>query len=179
MKKTSVSLHQIENINNINQLSPHYELIINHARMLNNEVYEDIVQDLFLKLDRFFKRYPDKIVNGGFISTSLRNMLRDYHKTNKRRYIDYNVEITDNIISEEHLCYVDLDSDEIAIKLSNEEKYDKIEEMLSELTWIERTVLEYSLIMPVTEMSPLSGIPYQNLIHQLNKAKKKLGVKKI
>ena len=181
MSKTSVSLHTIDNINNIEQLAPFYSLIRSHAKMLYkcNTDYEDLVQELFLKLDKYFTKYPDKIINGGFISNSLRNMIRNKYKVESRRKIDYNVEVDDSIIDEDSLTVLDIDNEIIHEKLSDEQKYEIIEQKLSELTWVERTVLEYSLVMPLSEISRLSEIPYQNLVYALNCAKKKLGIKKL
>lgn len=180
MSKTNFSLHTIENVNSIKQLAPFYDLISKHARMLykGNDDYEDLVQELFLKLDKYFTKYPEKIINGGFISNSLRNMIRNKHKAKTRCYIDYNVEVNDSIIDEDSLTVLDVDNEVIHEKLSDEQKYDIIEQKLSELTWVERTVLEYSLIMSLKEMSRLSEIPYQNLVYALTRAKDKLGIKK-
>lgn len=175
-KITSYSLHMIENINNINQLAIHYDLIVKHAKMFyNTEDTYDLVHDLFIKLDTYFKKYPDKVINGGFISSSLRNMVKNIHKVDGK-HIDYNIEVDSEYGALED---IDISYEVITEKLNNEFKYEVIEGMLSKLNWIERTVLEYSLVMSLSEISRLSEIPYQNLVYQLNSAKTKLGIKKI
>lgn len=174
-KATSYSLHTIENITNINQLAEHYDLIVSHARLfLNTEDTYDLVHDLFIKLDTYFKKYPDKVINGGFISNSLRNMVRNIQKVDGK-YIDYNVEVDEDFRALED---IDFSNETINMKIEKEFQYEEIELMLQKLTWVERTVLEYSLVMPLTEVSRLSGIAYQNLVYQLNNAKEKLGIKK-
>lgn len=172
IKTTEYSLHNIENINSIGQLGEYYDLIVKHAKMLyNKDDTLDLVHNLFIKLDNYFKKYPEKVINGGFISNSLRNMIRNMYKV-EGKYIDSNIEIEDTLD-------VDESYDAINKKLENEFKYELIDRKLDEINWIERLVLEYSLVMPLSEMSRLSEIPYQNLIYQLNNAKKKLGIKKI
>ena len=183
MNKTGTSLHKIENITSIEQLAVHYDLIVRHAKMLygKDQPYEDLVQDWFVKLSNYFKKFPHKVINGGFVSNSLRNYIKDRHKAKKRllNKMDYNVEIDDSIIDEDSLTMMDVDNVDIHNKIEDEKKYEILEQKMSELTWVERTVLEYSLIMTLTEMSKMSEIPYQNLVYQLNNAKKKLGIKKI
>lgn len=174
MGKTSVSLHYIENINSIQQLAPYYTVISNHAKVITGlDDYEDLVHDLFIKLDNYFKKYPDKVINGGFISNSIRNMLRNIHKANTRSKIDQNVEV------ETTTLFTNVEDCIIEDKIADEMKYDEIETMMDDLTWVEKTVLEYSLIMSLSEISRLSDIPYQNLVYALNCAKKKLGIKKL
>ena len=176
--KTSVSLHNIEGINSIDELSKHYEVIRKHAKMLfkGDERFEDLTQDLFIKLDAYFKKYPEKIINGGFVSNTLRNMIRNIYKSDKTSKIDRNIVLTD-FNNEDMIMYDPFETeDNISRKEDDERKYEIIEQRLSELTWEERTLIEYSLVMNLTEISKKTEIPYQNIIYTINKAKKKLGI---
>lgn len=170
-RKTSVSLHHIEGVKSIEDLAPHYDLIKRHLSVLTTikgEDLQDLLQDFYIKLDAYFKKYPDKVINGGFVSSSLRNMLKSYYVEVQNNVNEYEVNIVDREDSA-----IDIDD-----KIEMEELYEKMYEKVDELDWTEKTVLEYSLIMSSAELSRLSGIPYQNIIYTLNKAKRKLGIKK-
>lgn len=178
-KYAKYSLHVIENINNINDLAKHYDLMINHTKyVLKYLDANDLVHDLFIKLDIYFKKYPDKVINGGFILFSLKNLINNVYSGQNTHKKHFNTEIHEFNSSFRAIEDKNDSDDSINIKLINEANYDIIEEMLSELTWEERTVLEYSLTMSVSEMSRLSGVPYQNLNWQVQKAKRKLGISK-
>lgn len=169
-KKTNVSLHNIEGVRSIEDLAPHYDLIKSHLLVLTNkrgEDIEDLMQDFYIKMYNYFEKYPSKVINGGFVSNTLRNMLRNYYSAVSKNKTEY-----------EH-SLVDKDDNDLEIedKLKDEELYQEMYEKIEELEWVERTVLEYSLIMSIAELSRLSEIPYQNIIYTLNKAKTKLGIK--
>lgn len=172
IKKTSVSLHHIEGVNSIEDLAPYYDLIKSHLSVLTNKKGDDIddlLQDFYVRMDRYFKKYPDKVINGGFVSNSLRNMLRNYYLSVSKNRMVYEQTLVDKTD----------DSRDIDKKVLDELLYERMYEQIEKLDWAERTVLEYSLIMTVADMSRLSDIPYQNIIYTLNKAKRKLGIKKL
>lgn len=169
-RKTNVSLHNIEGVRSIEDLAPHYDLIKSHLYVLTNKRgadMDDLMQDFYIKMYNYFNKYPNKVINGGFVSNTLRNMLRNYYNSVSKNKTEYE----HNLVDRE-------DSDlEIADKLKDEELYQEMYEKIEELDWVERTILEYSLIMSIAELSRLSEIPYQNIIYTLNKAKSKLGIK--
>lgn len=173
IKTTSTSLHKIVGITDIKQLSVYNTLILGHAKMLtrgNRLLAEDITQEMYINLDKYFTKYPDKIINGGFVSLSLRNTLRNYWETLKRKDSDYNWD-------EQELTF-DESFEDIEEKIKDEELYEEMEKRMQQLPWYERKVLEYSLEMPISELSRKSGINYQNLIYSLDKAKRKIGILK-
>lgn len=170
--KTSVSLHNIKDVRSVEDLAVHYNLIKRHLFVLarrSGEDIEDLLQDFFINMHKYFEKYPDKVINGGFVSNSLRNMLRNYYVSVKRNPAVYEMDL---VATEDN-------SEELELKTEEELKYDEMYSMVEELDWAEKTVLEYSLIMSVAELSRLSEIPYQNLVYALNCAKKKLGIKKM
>ena len=170
---TRESLHTIENITSLQDLAPYHQKLVNHTKMLarsNQDFTEDIVQELYIKLDRYFKKYPDKVINGGFISLSLRNSLRNYWILLKRRSPDYDWANNDQEWED--------NSEVIKEKLYDEELYEKLEEKINELEWYEKKLLQYSLEMPITELARRSGINYQNLVYSFSKVREKLGIAK-
>lgn len=173
IKTTSTSLHKIVDITDIKQLSVYNTLILEHARMLTKGdrlLAEDIVQEMYINLHKYFEKYPDKIINGGFVSLSLRNTLKNYWETLKRKDNNYDWE-------KQELVYDESD-EEIEEKLKDEVLYEEMERRMEELPWYERKVLEYSLEMHITELARKSGINYQNLVYSLAKAKTKIGIVK-
>lgn len=169
-RKTNVSLHNIEGVRSIEDLAPHYDLIKSHLLVLTNkrgDDIDDLMQDFYIKMYNYFKKYPNKVINGGFVSNTLRNMLRNYYTSVSKNKTEYEHNLVDR----------DDNDLEIADKLKDEELYQEMYEKIEELDWVERTILEYSLIMSIAELSRLSEIPYQNIIYTLNKAKSKLGIK--
>ena len=179
-KYSKFSLHVIENITNINQLAPFYDLIVNHVKyVLKYNDANDIVHDMFIKLDAYFKKYPGKVINGGLVLFSVKNLIKNVYSANNTHNKHFNDDIFEFGPSLRAIEDKDDSKDILESKLLNEDKYDKIEDILSELTYEERTILEYSLIMSVCEISRLSGISYQILNHQMQKAKRKLGLKRI
>ena len=95
-KITAISLHHINDINNINDLSKYYDLIVAHSKYLTDEeVYQDIVNNIFIKLDTYFKKYPNKLINGGFVSNTIRNEYRNHLNsayTNRNMELDFQTE---------------------------------------------------------------------------------------
>ena len=169
---TRESLHTIENITSLQDLAPYHQKLVNHTKMLarsNQDFTEDIVQELYIKLDRYFKKYPDKVINGGFISLSLRNSLKNYWILLKRRSPDYDWANNDQEWED--------NSEVIKEKLYDEELYEKLEEKINELEWYEKKLLQYSLEMPMTELARRSGINYHNIVYSRKKINANLGIK--
>lgn len=165
--KTAINLNHIDNITNINQITEYYNIILEHVRVLggyNKEDAEDLTQELFINLINYLNKYPDKIINGGFISVTARNMIRN--KGNK----------------DKQMVYVDIDYEDkvdnvdtiIEDKLKLEELYTIYEDRVKNLHWYEQEVLKFMLIMPLTTLSKKSGISYQSLRTTKNKIMEKL-----
>lgn len=170
---TKESLHDIENLTSIKDVAVYNQRLLDHCRMLaqsKEDYINDLIQDLYINLDKYFTKYPDKVINGGFLSLSIRNLLRNYWISLKRRTPDFDWEVNE--------FEYDEGIDTLKEKIKDEELYDQLEEKLSALHWYERKIIEFSLEMPITELSRQSGINYQNLIYSLGKTKKKLGIKK-
>ena len=97
-KKTNVSLHNIEGVRSIEDLAPHYDLIKSHLLVLTNkrgEDIEDLMQDFYIKMYNYFEKYPSKVINGGFVSNTLRNMLRNYYSAVSKNKTEYEHSLVD------------------------------------------------------------------------------------
>jgi len=167
-------MREIKNITNIIALSKYDSTIREHATILtkgDRELADDMVQELYIQLHKYFSKYPNKIIDGGLVSVSLRNLIRNYQKYELNRYdrggVDYEVsfpEIPDDI------------EDIVREKMEIEKCYEIIEERINSLSWYERKILEYSYKMSLLELSKQSKISYQSLITTRDKINNKLGI---
>ncbi len=162
-----ISLSNISNINNINDLAQYYDQIRAYAHQINpqkKEEIDDIVQDCFIKLDRIFKKYPDKVIDGGYIALTLTSLYKNYRKN----YLNKNI-MNDSPTEE-------IDDSELSIKNKemDEIKWEKLNSSIQTLSWYEKKVLEYSFQMSLSELSRKSDISYKSLTHTLKKIKLKL-----
>lgn len=175
-KATTCSLDKIDNINSLEGIAKYDKIIRSHARMLtgnNIDVADEIVQVFYISMSKYFTKYPDKIINGGFISMSLRNRLRNYYNAlNKLDRGDKNNPAT--IKDEIDVSF--FENEDIQSKIEDELLYDDMYSRFEDLEWYEKKVLLYSLEMSMADLARASDIGYQNLRYSLLKAKKKIGV---
>lgn len=167
-----VNLASINNITSITQLAEHYELIRKYAHQMNpklKEQMEDVVQDMFVKIADIFLKYPGKEIDGGYVALTLSSILKNQHKayTNK---LDFGNDTYEAIIQDQPDNYEEV----LQYKLDVEERYRLFEIKKNNLSWYDRKVLEYSLVMSVSELSRQTHISYKSLSWTLNKIKDKL-----
>jgi hypothetical protein len=167
-------LKNIKNITSIEQLSKYDKIIREHALILikDKNIASELVQEMYLNIDKYLKKYPNKIIDGGLVSVSLRNLHRNHLQFEVNRYdrggADYEVSFPD-LPDEYETIYED--------KMKMEQLYEEMDKKLNNLTWYSKKVLEYSQTMCISELSRKSGISYISLIYDLNKTKEKLGIK--
>lgn len=176
------SLHIIKDITSIEQLSKYNDLIFRHAKVLEIEGvdHQDVVQDMYIRLDKYLKKYPNNVVDGGFISMMIRNAMRNgINQINILKEKQQNV--LDTFSLDESSLYTSPDKEEEYLDYMYEQelKYDLIKENLMNLTKYEHMLLTLSLTMPMTELSRETDIDYQTLMYSLNKIKKKMGFQKV
>lgn len=129
----------------------------------NPETAEDIVQEMYIKIDRIIKKgtdisYGDDI-NYFYIFRTLTSIFLDYKKKD-RRLGDIDFEEYD-IIAEDEVEY--------------EKEYKKILDVLNNLYWYDRKV--YEIIEggeSISDLSRKSGIAYHSLYNTYRKVKKLL-----
>jgi len=171
-KALMINLSTITNITNIEQLSQHYELIRKYAHQMNpliKEQMDDVVQDAFIKLSDIFLKYPGKEIDGGYVALTLSSILKNQQKayTNKMDFGNDNYEAT---IPDTPDNYEEI----LQHKLEEEYKYIQYEDKKKLLSWYERKILDYSLMMSLSELSRHTGISYKSLSWSLKKIKEKL-----
>lgn len=168
----AINLTEIKEINSIEELAKHYDLIRAYAHQINpqqKEQMEDIVQDTFIKLQVLFEKYPEKVIDGGYVAMTLRSV----RLNDKKAYInkmDFGNFLNESIIPDTE------DESEITIqtKMDEEILWEKFDELVEDLSWYDRKVLQHSLTMSISELSRNSGIGYDSLRHTMNKNKAKI-----
>lgn len=89
-KSSSIDLSVIKEVGNLNELSTFDVLIRNHSYVLadkRRETSEEAVQEMYLLLDKYFRKHPGVTINGGLVSITLRNLIKDSYKYNKRNIL--------------------------------------------------------------------------------------------
>lgn len=161
------NLSHITNINSIKQLSEYdscLRLYFNSFKA-NKGMVDEILHNTYIKLDKFFKRYPDRVIDGGYVAMSFMNELKDNRKT-------FNNSMS--TLDEEQLKTSQEDNHPIKQKQKIEKMYQHIEEKYSNLHWYDRLVLKYSLEMSCSELSRKSGISRSSLDNTLKKIIKEI-----
>lgn len=166
-------MSQIKNVTNLQELVKYDELFRGYTKKIFDdfkiptEYSDDIVNDMYLKLNKTFEQ--NKTVDGGYIVITLKNLTINF----------INSEFKKNRISLQSDEFEDVNYDEIIEeKLEDEKKYDIIEEKINELKWYEKSVLQLSQKMSLLELSKQSKISYRSLIYTKNKIDEKLGINK-
>lgn len=169
-------MRTIKNITSIEQLAKYDSIIREHALILikDQHIADELTQELYINIHKYLTKYPNKVLDGGLISVSLRNLHRNYLKYEHNRY--------DRGGETYEVSFPDLPDDYEDIfreKMEIENKFKIIESGLKTLNWYETKVWEYSQIMSLSELSRQSKISYTNLIRTMNKIKEKLEIIKI
>jgi len=167
-----VNLSTISNITSIEGLSEHYILIRKYAHQMNpklKEQMDDVVQDAFIKLADIFLKYPGKEIDGGYVALTLSSILKNQQKAYINK-MDFGNDIYDATIPDTPDNYEEV----LQHKLEEEERYLEYENKKKLISWYDRKVLEYSLVMSLSELSRHTGISYKSLSWTLKKIKEKL-----
>ena len=169
----SVNLSIIKNVRSLEDLAPDYELIRKYAHQINPnqaEQLDDIVQDTFIKLHTMFEKYPNKVIDGAYVASALKSVYLDDKKSVSNR-IDLGSKDKEAVIPDTEDTYQEV----LETKLDEERRiWNKFDEVINSLSWYDRKVYEYSLVMSVLELSRRSDITYNSLIWTINKVKHKL-----
>lgn len=170
-KKTTISLHMIDNINNIEDLSKHYDLIVKHSKFLTDDNnYEDIVNNIFIKLDKYFKKHPTKVINGGFISNTIRNEYRNLLKSST------NTKFTElDFQTETNYCEGEDDVTANFIQKAEEERmYERMYKTLAEYGDTEKYIILQRQEKSLRQISIETGISYNIIWNFFDKFRNKV-----
>lgn len=163
-------MNRIKNINNIGDLAIYDTVIRNHANILikDKSIVDDIVNDVYIALDKYFKKYPEKIINGGFVSVMIRNLYKNYLKkiTNK---FDFG-----NGYDESPLPDIPLDTRELNEKEEKELLYDKLQSRIDKLSRKQQELLKDSLTSSILKLSRDTNKNYHKLLKEYHEIIKQL-----
>lgn len=171
MPKQEYTLSAIKKTRSLEDLCKYDSIIRDKARTMIKcpDIAEDIVNDMYLKIHEAFLR--GKIVDGGYVFMTLKNMITNHHKKNNR--LDFGSTEAEAIIPESE----DDSSIVIKEKIDQEALYDEIDRRVENLHWYEKSVLNFESSMSLLELSRQTGISYRSLNHTRDKIRTKLGIK--
>ncbi len=163
-------MNRIKNINNISDLAVYDTLIRRHASILINDksIVDDIVNDCYIALDKYFKKYPKKIITGGFVSVMIRNLYKNHLKRITNKY-DFG-----NCYNESPIPDVEIDYTDIIDKQKKEKLYDELNERIDRLTSEQRELLKDSINNSILKLSRKQNKNYHKLLKQYHQIIKTL-----
>ncbi len=163
-------MNRINNINNISDLAVYDTVIRNHSKILikDTSICDDIVNDCYINLDKYFKKYPNKTINGGFVSVMIRNIWRNYLKKITNKY-DYGNSTSSSVIPESEIDYTDIEN-----KIQDEVIYEVLEERIQKLDNKDKKLLENSFNKSISKISRENNVNYHKLLKQYHNIIKKL-----
>lgn len=162
----------------LEQLYSNYEEIKTYLRViaktkytsLQPSDYDDILHDVIINVNKAISKGSS--VNSAYIKKAIQTtILKRFRKTKNTRNVIYaEQDVNDmEIVNEEE------DFNEIVErKLDLESKYDSLTNSLERLTETERTLLNYSLILGMTTIQDLSGLPYGVIVKEIGLIKNKI-----
>lgn len=164
-----MTLYDIIDIKNITELSRYDTIIRKKAKLMcnNNIIYDDIVNDMYILIDAKLKE--GKIINGGYVFLTMKNLLTNYYK--KQNKLDFGLDYEATIPE-----IFDDSEDNIESKEYKETLYEELNNRISQLTWYEQKLMQYSKEMSLLELHRQSGISYRSLIYSKNKINAKIGL---
>lgn len=165
-----MTMYDIKDISSLEELVKFDSIIREKARLMcnNNEIYDDITNDMYLLIDTKMKE--GKIINGGYIFLTLKNLFTNYNKRQSK--MDFGNELTQAYIKD-----VDDDfEDTKETKEYQETLYDEISRRIETLTWYEQKLLQMSKEMSLLELHRQSGISYRSLCYTKEKINNKMGI---
>lgn len=164
-------LNKIRNIKSIEELSKHYDLIRKYAHSLNREntsKMDDIIQEVFIKINEIFITQPGKIINGSYVSLTFRSILSNEHKKKKIKTYTEPFDLEQYLDNEDDYDYEYTDE--------QNKIYDELDSIVDTFSWYEKKVYEYSLQMSISELSRQSDISHRSLRFTLSKIKEKIKI---
>lgn len=166
------TLSSIKNITSIVQLSKFDVIIRKYCKHITKcNTSDDIVNDMYIKLDSMFKKRPDLVIDGGYVSIMLRNLFNDMYKRNK--VYDYG-NVNNNPV--ENISIIDDYEETRQQKINDDKNYDALYDYIQTLPYIEQRLIELKTIegITLTKISKKTGINYNSLTYNYKKVLDKL-----
>ncbi len=171
-----LAMSHIKGITTLEQLTQYDELFRSYAYKMcedfeiPTDFADDLVNDMYIKVNKSFVN--DKIINGGYIVRTLKNLFINHCDFEKKR-------LKRNLIIGEHIPEIEYDiSETIEEKMADEKLYEEMEERIESLNWYEKSILKISQTTSLLQLSKDSKISYKSLIYSKRKINSKLGITK-
>lgn len=168
--KKQIKFTSLNNISSLDELAKYDQLFRDYTNgfVTDKSIADDVVQDMYLKLSKAFEN--GKVVNGGYIVITLKNLYLNHLKIVDR----YNKgDETSEYVPQEKVDDFDKVLED---KLEEEKQYQLIEEKIDKLSWFEKSIIQFEMKMSLYQLSKKSGISYRSLIYSKNKINNKLGI---
>tara|TARA_R110000796_G_scaffold162344_1_gene279118 strand:- start:2839 stop:3345 length:507 start_codon:yes stop_codon:yes gene_type:complete len=152
-------VNRIKNIRTIEQLAIYDTIIRTHAKILikDNNLAEDIVQNVYVAIDKYLRKYPEKVIDGGFVSMSIRNRAKNYYKAYTNRF-NFGNKIEQAYIPEKEECFEDL-----IVKEDEEILYEMLEERIADLNVSDQALIHATFQMNLKEISRTNHLSYEKI----------------
>jgi len=154
-----MNMNQIKNITSISQLAIYDTIIRQHAQILikDDDLAEDITQNVYIAIDKYLKKYPDKVIDGGFVSMSIRNRAKNYYKAYTNRY-NFGDKVNEAYIPEQQE-----DFEELLEKQDEEILYEILEDRIAELDVNDQALIHATYQHNLKEISRLNNLSYEKI----------------
>ena len=135
---------------------------------LDKMTAEDLVQDMYLKIDAWSKRnernssilYEGKDINYYFVFKTLRTLFLDYIRRQQRSILKHSEEV--------------LQPSYIFERIDKDINEKRIKTLIKDLAWYDRKVFElvYNQNMSMLKLSEMTGISYYSIYRTIQKIKR-------
>ena len=135
---------------------------------LDKMTAEDLVQDMYLKIDAWSKRnernssilYEGKDINYYFVFKTLRTLFLDYIRREQRSILKHSEEV--------------LQPSYIFERIDKDINEKRIKTLIKDLAWYDRKVFElvYNQNMSMLKLSEMTGISYYSIYRTIQKIKR-------
>ncbi len=135
---------------------------------LDKMTAEDLVQDMYLKIDAWSKRnernssilYEGKEINYYFVFKTLRTLFLDYIRREQRSILKHSEEV--------------LQPSYIFERIDKDINEKRIKTLIKDLAWYDRKVFElvYNQNMSMLKLSEMTGISYYSIYRTIQKIKR-------
>jgi RNA polymerase sigma factor (sigma-70 family) len=135
---------------------------------LDKMTAEDLVQDMYLKIDAWSKRnernssilYEGKDINYYFVFKTLRTLFLDYIRREQRSILKHSEEV--------------LQPSYIFERIDRDINEKRIKTLIKDLAWYDRKVFElvYNQNMSMLKLSEMTGISYYSIYRTIQKIKR-------
>lgn len=157
-----IIMRRISKIKDIHTLAIYDTVIRQHSKILIKDwdLADDLVNEMYLKLHKYLNKYPDKEIDGGFVSVTLRNLYRNHLKkiTNKMNL--------GNATQEAIIPDSPIDDTDILEKVETDRLFDILDGRIADLTDFQQELLKDSLYNSILKISRQRNTNYHKLLKE-------------